>query len=155
MPKGRKDYIKDGISLATRATVEDRKKNYIEAIQLYEKSIELFTLALTNEKISETSKSNIASKSNEYSKRAEKLKGYMNTSNLNNSSENSTKIEENLLKPNIFSCKICYESHGPQFIFECGHLPFCDSCSENIFRESEPKCPICRKKITQKMRAYF
>ena len=277
LPKGRKDYIKDGISWATRATEEDRKKNYIEAIQLYDKSIELFTLALTNEKISETSKSNIASKSNEYSKRAEKLKAYIKRKNhpanksetpnnnfeqpktkyisensksepknegrslakniyasenskskpsneglllakqateedrkknyvkavelyensvemlnlalqkekfsesskskiSNNckqyleraeklkdyissrkkiSSENSTKIEENLQNPNIFSCKICYESHGPQFILDCGHLPFCDNCSENIFSEIEPKCPICRKKITQKMRAYF
>ena len=81
LPKGRKDYIKDGISLATRATEEDRNKNYIEAIQLYGKSIELFTLALTNEKISETSKSNIASKSNEYSKRAEKLKAYIKRKN--------------------------------------------------------------------------
>ena len=81
LPKGRKDYTKDGISWATRATEEDRKKNYIEAIQLYEKSIELFTLALTNEKISETSKSNIASKSNEYSKRAEKLKAYIKRKN--------------------------------------------------------------------------
>ena len=81
MPKGRRDYIKDGISLATRATEEDRKKNYIEAIQLYGKSIELFTLELTNEKISETSKSNIVSKSNEYSKRAEKLKAYIKRKN--------------------------------------------------------------------------
>jgi rubrerythrin len=277
LPKGRKDYIKDGILWATRATEEDRKKNYVEAIQLYDKSIELFTLALQNEKISETTKSNIASKSNEYSKRAEKLKAYIKrknhptnkseTPNINFelpkikyisqnskcepksegrslakniyasenskskpsneglflakqateedrkknyvkaielyensvemlnlalqkekfsesskskisnmskqyleraeklkdyissrkkiSSENSTKIEENLQNPNIFSCKICYESHGPQFILDCGHLPFCDNCSENIFSETEPKCPICRKKITQKMRAYF
>jgi len=145
----------EGLLLAKQATEEDRKKNYVKAIELYENSVEMLHLALQKEKFSESSKSKISNNCKQYLERAEKLKGYMNTSNLNNSSENSTKIEENLLKPNIFSCKICYESHGPQFIFECGHLPFCENCSENIFRESEPKCPICRKKITQKMRAYF
>jgi len=145
----------EGLLLAKQATEEDRKKNYVKAIELYENSVEMLHLALQKEKFSESSKSKISYNCKQYLERAEKLKGYMNASNLRNSSENSTKIEENLLKPNIFSCKICYESHGPQFIFECGHLPFCDNCSENIFSESEPKCPICRKKITQKMRAYF
>jgi len=267
LPKGKIDYTNEGISLATRATEEDRKKNYVEAIQLYEKSIELFTLALKNEKFSETSKSNITSKSNEYAQRAEKLKAYIRRKNLsnhtnnsagtpsntsfvhppsskknvictsensksepaneglslakqateedrkknyakavelyensvemltlalnkgnfsesskskistmchqyleraaklkaymnrNNSSNSSSASSENSKSEksptDIFSCKICYESHGPQFILDCGHLPFCDNCSESIFSESEPKCPICRKKITQKMRAYF
>jgi len=268
LPKGKIDYTNEGISLATRATEEDRKKNYVEAIQLYEKSIELFTLALKNEKFSQTSKSNITSKSNEYAQRAEKLKAYIRRKNSSNhtnnsgtpsntsfvppsskknvvcasensksepaneglslakqateedrkknyakavelyensvemltlalnkgnfsesskskistmchqyleraaklkaymhrknssnsssaSSENSTKTENNLPAIDILGCKICYESHGAQFILDCGHLPFCDNCSESIFSESEPKCPICRKKITQKMRAYF
>jgi len=145
----------EGLFLAKQATEEDRKKNYVKAIELYENSVEMLNLALQKENFSESSKSKISNNCKQYLERAEKLKGYMNTSNLKKSSENSTKIEENLLKPNIFSCKICYESHRPQFIFECGHLPFCENCSENIFRESEPKCPICWKKITQKMRAYF
>jgi len=263
LPKGKIDYTNEGISLATRATEEDRKKNYVEAIQLYEKSIELFTLALKNEKFSQTSKSNITSKSNEYAQRAEKLKAYIrrkNSSNhtnnsagapsntsfvhppsskknvicasensksepaneglslakqateedrkknyakavelyensvemltlalnkgnfsesskskistmcnqyleraaklkaymhRNNSSSENSKTENNLPAIDILGCKICYESHGAQFILDCGHLPFCDNCCESIFSESEPKCPICRKKITQKMRAYF
>merc|ERR1711993_208259 len=89
LPKGKIDYTNEGISLATRATEEDRKKNYVEAIQLYEKSIELFTLALKNEKFSETSKSNIASKSNEYAQRAEKLKAYIRRKNSSNHTNNS------------------------------------------------------------------
>jgi len=267
LPKGKIDYTNEGISLATRATEEDRKKNYVEAIQLYEKSIELFTLALKNEKFSETTKSNIASKSNEYAQRAEKLKAYIrrknssnytnnsgtpsntsfvppsskknvecasensksepaneglslakqateedrkknyakavelyensvemltlalnkgnfsesskskistmchqyleraaklkaymnrnNSSNSSSASSENSKMENNSPVIHILGCKICYESHGPQFILDCGHLPFCDNCCESIFSQSEPKCPICRKKITQKMRAYF
>merc|ERR1712113_995207 len=89
LPKGKIDYSNEGISLATRATEEDRKKNYVEAIQLYEKSIELFTLALKNEKFSQTSKSNIASKSNEYAQRAEKLKAYIRRKNSSNQTNNS------------------------------------------------------------------
>jgi hypothetical protein len=71
----------EGLLLAKQATEEDRKKNYVKAIELYENSVEMLNLALTNEKISETSKSNIASKSNEYSKRAEKLKAYIKRKN--------------------------------------------------------------------------
>jgi len=144
----------EGLLLAKQATEEDRKKNYVKAVELYENSVKMLHLAIQKEKFSESSKSKISNMSKQYLERTEKLKDYI-SSRKKVSSENSTKIEENLLKPNIFSCKICYESHGPQFIFECGHLPFCDNCSENIFSETEPKCPICRKKITQKMRAYF
>merc|ERR1712045_918330 len=89
LPKGKIDYTNEGISMATRATEEDRKKNYGEAIQLYEKSIELFTLALKNEKFSEATKSNITSKSNEYAQRAEKLKAYIRRKNSSNYTNNS------------------------------------------------------------------
>jgi len=165
------DPANEGLSLAKQATEEDRKKNYVKAVELYENSVKMLNLALNKEKFSESSKSKISNMCNQYLERAAKLKAYIsrkNSSNLpitthisdgtepdlKNSSDNST-MEENLPITNIFSCKICYESHGPQFILDCGHLPFCDNCSESIFSECEPKCPICRKKITQKIRAYF
>ena len=165
------DPANEGLSLAKQATEEDRKKNYVKAVELYENSVKMLNLALNKEKFSESSKSKISNMCNQYLERAAKLKAYIsrkNSSNLpitthisdgtepdlKNSSDNSKK-EENLPITNIFSCKICYESHGPQFILDCGHLPFCDNCSESIFSECEPKCPICRKKITQKIRAYF
>jgi len=165
------DPANQGLSLAKQATEEDRKKNYVKAVELYENSVKMLNLALNKEKFSESSKSKISNMCNQYLERAAKLKAYIsrkNSSNLpitthisdgtepdlKNSSDNSKK-EENLPITNIFSCKICYESHGPQFILDCGHLPFCDNCSESIFSECEPKCPICRKKITQKIRAYF
>lgn len=147
----------EGLSLAKQATEEDRKKNYAKAVELYENSVEMLTLALNKGKFSESSKSKISTMCHQYLERAAKLKAYMhrkNSSNSSASSENS-KTENNLPAIDILGCKICYESHGAQFILDCGHLPFCDNCCESIFSQSEPKCPICRKKITQKMRAYF
>jgi len=146
----------EGLSLAKQATEEDRKKNYAKAVELYENSVEMLTLALNKGNFSESSKSKISTMCHQYLERAAKLKAYMNRNNSSNSSSASSENSKSEKSPtDIFSCKICYESHGPQFILDCGHLPFCDNCCENIFSQSEPKCPICRKKITQKMRAYF
>merc|ERR1712100_320037 len=64
-----------------------------------EKSIELFTLALKNEKFSETTKSNIASKSNEYAQRAEKLKAYIRRKNSSNHTNNSGTPKTSFVPP--------------------------------------------------------
>ena len=57
-------------------------------------------------------------------------------------------------------CKICFNSlrapESPIWILDCGHLPFCDSCSQRILNEgNNSKCPICRIEITDRKRAYF
>ena len=65
--------------------------------------------------------------------------------------------EKNVIR---LECKICFESlkseESSLWILDCGHLPFCDKCSEQILNEgSNSKCPICRVKITDRKRAYF
>merc|ERR1712062_652480 len=50
----------EGLLLAKQATEEDRKKNYVKAIELYENSVEMLHLALQKEKLSESSKSKIS-----------------------------------------------------------------------------------------------
>merc|ERR1711936_515890 len=77
------------------------------AIQLYEKSIELFTLALKNEKFSQTSKSNITSKSNEYAQRAEKLKAYIRRKNSSNHANNSGTPSNSFVPPSSKKNVVC------------------------------------------------
>merc|ERR1712223_800934 len=72
----------EGLLLAKQATEEDRKKNYVKAVELYENSVQMLNLALKKEKFSESSKSKISNNCKQYLERAEKLKGYVNTSNL-------------------------------------------------------------------------
>ena len=73
----------------------------------------------------------------------------------------ATDFEENKSKSYItLECKICFNSlratESPIWILDCGHLPFCDSCSQRILNEgNNSKCPICRIEITDRKRAYF
>lgn len=61
----------------TRATEEDRKKNYEEALRLYESSVEYFLHAIKYEAQSDKAKDSIRNKCTQYLDRAEKLKLYM------------------------------------------------------------------------------
>lgn len=65
------------IELAKRATEEDNKKNYAEAVKLYENSVQYFLHALKYETQSEASKATIRDKCRSYLDRAEKLKAYV------------------------------------------------------------------------------
>ena len=73
----------------------------------------------------------------------------------------ATDFEENKSKSYItLECKICFDqlrvTESPIWILDCGHLPFCDSCSQRILNEgNNSKCPICRIEITGRKRAYF
>ena len=51
-------------------------------------------------------------------------------------------------------CKICFDDIESIWILNCGHLPFCDNCSQQLLRD-DPKCPICREKVTTRKRAYY
>ena len=60
-----------------------------------------------------------------------------------------TKKTENL-------CKICFEEHDEIYVLcECGHLPFCRDCSNNIISARDQRCPICRENVTNRMRAFL
>merc|ERR1711953_786533 len=64
--------------LAKKATEEDNKKNYAEAVRLYENAVQYFLHALKYETQSDSSKATIRAKCKQYLDRAEKLKDYVN-----------------------------------------------------------------------------
>ncbi|KAF8783297.1 Vacuolar protein sorting-associated protein like [Argiope bruennichi] len=65
------------IDLVTKATEEDKKKNYEEAFRLYEHGVEYFLHAIKYEAQSDKAKESIRAKCAQYLERAEKLKKYL------------------------------------------------------------------------------
>ena len=63
--------------LAKKATEEDNKKNYAEAVKLYENAVQYFLHALKYETQSDASKATIRDKCKQYLDRAEKLKAHV------------------------------------------------------------------------------
>lgn len=61
----------------TKATAEDKSKNYEEALRLYEHAVEYFLHAMKYEAQSDKAKDSIRSKCAQYLDRAEKLKTYL------------------------------------------------------------------------------
>ncbi|XP_023228930.1 vacuolar protein sorting-associated protein 4B-like [Centruroides sculpturatus] len=70
------DY-KKAIDLVTKATEEDKKKNYGEALRLYEHGVEYFLHTIKYEAQSERAKESIRAKCIQYLERAEKLKEFL------------------------------------------------------------------------------
>ncbi|XP_012279509.1 vacuolar protein sorting-associated protein 4A [Orussus abietinus] len=69
--------LQKAIDLVTRATEEDRKKNYEEALKLYEHAVEYFLHSIKYEAQGDKAKDSIRSKCLQYLDRAEKLKEYL------------------------------------------------------------------------------
>jgi len=69
--------LQKAIDLVTKATEEDKKKNYEEALRLYEHGVEYFLHAIKYEAQSDKSKESIRAKCVSYLERAEKLKEYV------------------------------------------------------------------------------
>jgi len=70
--------LQKAIDLVTKATEEDKNKNYAEALRLYEHAVEYFLHAIKYEAQSEKAKESIRAKCIQYLERAEKLKQYVN-----------------------------------------------------------------------------
>lgn len=70
--------LQKAIELVTKATEEDKNKNYDEALRLYEHSVEYFLHAMKYEAQSEKAKDSIRAKCAQYLDRAEKLKQFLN-----------------------------------------------------------------------------
>ncbi|KAK7081963.1 Vacuolar protein sorting-associated protein 4A, partial [Halocaridina rubra] len=68
------------IDLVTKATEEDKNKNYAEALRLYESAVEYFLHAMKYEVPNERAKESIRAKCKQYLDRAEKLKDYIGKS---------------------------------------------------------------------------
>ncbi|XP_050295262.1 vacuolar protein sorting-associated protein 4 [Anthonomus grandis grandis] len=66
--------LQKAIDLVTKATEEDRNKNYEEALRLYEHGVEYFLHAIKYEAQGEKAKESIRAKCVQYLERAEKLK---------------------------------------------------------------------------------
>lgn len=69
--------IQKAIDLVTRATEEDKKKNYAEALRLYQHGVEYFLHAIKYETNGDKAKESIRAKCTEYLERAEKLKDFL------------------------------------------------------------------------------
>merc|ERR1740124_989063 len=69
--------LQKAIDLVTKATEEDKKGNYTEALKLYESGVEYFLHAIKYEAQSDRSKESIRSKCIQYLDRAEKLKQFI------------------------------------------------------------------------------
>ncbi|XP_034232299.1 vacuolar protein sorting-associated protein 4B [Thrips palmi] len=69
--------LQKAIDLVTKATEEDRNKNYEEALRLYEHGVEYFLHSIKYEAQGERAKESIRSKCLQYLDRAEKLKEYL------------------------------------------------------------------------------
>ena len=69
--------LQKAIDLATKATEEDKNKNYAEALKFYEHAVEYFLHAIKYEAQSEKTKVSIRAKCVQYLERAEKLKTYL------------------------------------------------------------------------------
>ena len=51
-------------------------------------------------------------------------------------------------------CKICFENTDSYWILQCGPGFFCEKCSQRLLEDKNP-CPICRKNITSRNRAFI
>ncbi|XP_022667454.1 vacuolar protein sorting-associated protein 4A-like [Varroa jacobsoni] len=71
------NFLNKAIELVTKATEEDRNKNYAEALRLYEHGVEHFLHAIKYEAQSDKAKESIRSKCMQYLDRAEKLKEHL------------------------------------------------------------------------------
>ncbi|PNF39283.1 Vacuolar protein sorting-associated protein 4B [Cryptotermes secundus] len=72
--------LQKAIDLVTKATEEDKNKNYEEALRLYEHGVEYFLHAIKYEAQGERSKESIRTKCLQYLDRAEKLKEHLKKS---------------------------------------------------------------------------
>ncbi|KAI3382827.1 hypothetical protein SNEBB_011374 [Seison nebaliae] len=73
--------LQKAIDIVTKATEEDRKKNYQEALRLYQHAVECFIHAVKYEAHNERAKQSIRERCEEYLQRAEKLKKYLSEHN--------------------------------------------------------------------------
>merc|ERR1712076_93727 len=74
---GSGNTLQKAIDLVTKATDEDKNKNYEEALRLYEHGVEYFLHAIKYEAHSDKAKESIRAKCVQYLDRAEKLKTYV------------------------------------------------------------------------------
>ena len=68
-------------------------------------------------------------------------------------SKQRTELENYSSTRKKFICKKCCTDLESGYMLDCGHLPFCNSCSMSITIEESPKCPICKKSVAYRLPA--
>ena len=69
---------------------------------------------------------------------------------FDNSSQRTTPAAEKPLEGGRVTCKVCLDREVSLVFLPCGHLVSCSSCADQL-----TDCPVCRKRITQKIRTFF
>ncbi|CAL4112106.1 unnamed protein product [Meganyctiphanes norvegica] len=107
--------FQEAIDLVTKATEEDKKHNYTEAVRLYESAVEYFQNAMKYEMPTERAKESIQAKCQQYIDRAEKLDEYLkkppnSTTTLQEAIDLVTKATEEDRNHNYAEAVRLYES---------------------------------------------
>ncbi|KAL9692099.1 hypothetical protein quinque_015961, partial [Culex quinquefasciatus] len=82
--------LQKAIDIVTKATEEDRNKNYEEALRLYEHGVEYFLHAIKYEAQGDKAKDSIRAKCLQYLDRAEKLEGFQGRQGQKNNGGDSS-----------------------------------------------------------------
>ena len=77
------------------------------------------------------------------------LKMHINESVLDKLEEKYTKVNKN------FACHFCMKTTEQTFAFDCGHLPFCETCSNSILKQKVSKCSVCNNIVTDRQRIFL
>ena len=59
----------------------------------------------------------------------------------------------NTNRPENKRCCVCLSEESTIVIIPCGHLCLCNLCGDK-FLDNRDKCPICRVKVSSKLRVY-
>ncbi|XP_060562834.1 vacuolar protein sorting-associated protein 4A-like [Ruditapes philippinarum] len=95
--------LSKAIKIVTKATEEDKKENYEEALKLYEEAAGLFCRAIKYEAQNDKAKESIRVKCIQYIERAEKLRKYLNSEKKPSKGEDE---EEGVLSANLKQLQI-------------------------------------------------
>ena len=78
--------------------------------------------------------------------------------NITKKSTNPKDTSESSDRPSGFTCQYCLRiPDGPSYALNCGHLPFCNQCSQSIVENdslSKRICPICKQTVDKRQRVF-
>lgn len=67
-------------------------------------------------------------------------------------SKNCKHLENcDIMSDQYIRCIVCIENIKEICLLPCAHLLFCENCSQTIFEE----CPLCKSKISQKIKIFI
>jgi len=140
--------LEKGVELAQKANTEDNRKNYEKSIQYYRRAIYYLEKVIKYPGIKDDPNLPLMqSRADEYRDRMNLLMKHLQAKSRLENTKSEGKSEEKSSKK--YECRICWEESKSYYMFNCGHLPFCEDCSERICEELKSQCPICRKEVSR------